>query len=364
MIRTKEGVAVSPEPSTSGRISEIFDVNFLWKTFDPFIIAVHHIDTYPAGTSTLGPTPEELESRTSRPDFDLDAAWHMYQGATVPGFPRHPHRGFETISYVRRGLMDHADSLGASARFGPGDLQWITAGRGVQHAEMFPLLDQTAANPMEVLQIWLNPPAVDKMDDPVHRMFWSEDIPCVVFQDAEGRTTRVLVLAGSVDGVKALDPPPSSWASRSEADLAIWHVHLDAAAEWTLPQTDSGATRAVYVIGGDGVDIAGTALSSYQAATVDPTASLTLSGLAAGSDVLVLQSCPIAEPVEIDGGFVMNTQAELDRARHDYEQTEFGPWPWDSTDPNHGADARRFSVYPDGQREEPQLASSNPDTTR
>ena len=71
----------------------------------------------------------------------------MYHGDVVPGFPQHPHRGFETVTVVRRGLLDHSDSLGATARYGGGDVQWLTAGKGILHAEMFPLLDASATEP-------------------------------------------------------------------------------------------------------------------------------------------------------------------------------------------------------------------------
>ena len=71
----------------------------------------------------------------------------MYHGRRVPGFPQHPHRGFETVTIVRRGLIDHSDSLGATARFGRGDVQWLTAGAGIVHSEMFPLLERDAAEP-------------------------------------------------------------------------------------------------------------------------------------------------------------------------------------------------------------------------
>ena len=101
----------------------------------------------------------------------------MYFGGVGPGFPQHPHRGFETVTFVRNGAVDHSDSLGATARYGVGDVQWLTAGRGIQHAEMFPLRDRSGPNPLDLFQIWLNLPAADKMVEPYFTMFWREELP-------------------------------------------------------------------------------------------------------------------------------------------------------------------------------------------
>jgi redox-sensitive bicupin YhaK (pirin superfamily) len=83
---------------------------------------------------------DTLEGRRLGADFEGLDGWSMYHGRTIPGFPQHPHRGFETVTVVRRGLLDHSDSLGATARYGEGDVEWLTAGRGILHAEMFPLV--------------------------------------------------------------------------------------------------------------------------------------------------------------------------------------------------------------------------------
>src|SRR3954469_23203180 len=133
-----------------------------WPTADPFLFCVHHDDAYPAGNANLGPAAS-LAGRNLGQDFEGKDGWRMYHGTTVPGFPAHPHRGFETVTIVRRGLIDHSDSLGAAARFGGGDVQWLTAGRGVVHSEMFPLTERERTNPLELFQIWLNLPAEDKM---------------------------------------------------------------------------------------------------------------------------------------------------------------------------------------------------------
>src|SRR5687767_8549893 len=167
----------------------------------------------------MGPAAS-LAGRELGQDFAGKDGWRMYHGDVVPGFPGHPHRGFETVTIVRRGLIDHSDSLGATARFGGGDVQWLTAGRGIVHAEMFPLVERTAANPLELFQIWLNLPAADKLCDPYFEMLWHEGIPTVTARDAHGRATRVTVVAGRLGDVQAPPPPPHSWAARPDADVA------------------------------------------------------------------------------------------------------------------------------------------------
>ena len=128
-----------------------------WQTLDPFLFCVHHDDAYPAGNEALGPAAS-LAGRNIGQDFAGIDGWRMYHGTTVPGFPQHPHRGFETVTFVRRGFIDHSDSLGATARFGRGDVQWLTAGKGIVHSEMFPLLERDEPNTTELFQIWLNLP--------------------------------------------------------------------------------------------------------------------------------------------------------------------------------------------------------------
>src|SRR6478672_3552721 len=160
-------------------------LGFQWPTIDPFLFCVHHDDAYPAGNAQLGPAAS-LEGRDLGQDFAGIDGWRMYHGQVVPGFPQHPHRGFETVTFVRRGLIDHSDSLGATARFGRGDVQWLTAGEGIVHSEMFPLLDPAAPNPVELFQIWLNLPSADKMVEPYFTMLWNEEIPRHASTDPAG----------------------------------------------------------------------------------------------------------------------------------------------------------------------------------
>jgi redox-sensitive bicupin YhaK (pirin superfamily) len=115
--------------------------------------------------------------------------------------------GSKTVTFVRRGLIDHSDSLGATARFGRGDVQWLTAGNGIVHAEMFPLLDRDHPNPVELFQIWLNLPASDKRVDPYFTMLWDRDIPRHTVHDDDGRSATITVIAGAFAG---LTPPAAS----------------------------------------------------------------------------------------------------------------------------------------------------------
>ena len=324
-----------------------------WPTVDPFLFCVHHDDHYPVGDERFGPAVA-LDGRDLGQDFSRKDGWSMYHGRVVPGFPEHPHRGFETVTFVRHGLIDHADSMGAGARYGRGDVQWLTAGAGIQHAEMFPLLERDRPNHLELFQIWLNLPAADKMAEPHFTMLWDEDIPRHVAKDADGRRTEVTVVAGELEGLRPPAPPPHSWASRPEADVAIWHLQLEEGARFTLPPAGGhGTVRVLYVFGGDELRVAATPVGAGHGAVVrcDVPVQVQASGAV---DVLVLQGRPIGEPVAQYGPFVMNTRAEIQQAFADYQRTGFGGWPWPSPDPVHGGPEQgRFARHADGRLDEP-----------
>ncbi len=333
-------------------ILESFLLGSQWPTFDPFLFCAHHRDDYPAGNPSLGPDAS-LAKHSIGQDFEHADGWNMYHGTDVPGFPQHPHRGFETISYLRSGTMDHADSLGATARFGAGDVQWMTTGKGIQHSEMFPLTSQDSPNPLELFQIWVNLPSADKMVDPYFTMFWNEDLPRHSEIHQAGQETTVVVLAGSLGQTMPQQPPVNSWAARSESDLAIWHVKLDPRGTWTMPKAGTGTTRAVYLFEGGAVQLGGENLEAEHGARVDASDAVLVKAGDAGSEFLVMQARPIGEPVTRYGPFVMNTDEEIRRALADYQQTQFGNWPWPDSSPNHGPSKDRFAIHPDGRVEQP-----------
>lgn len=328
-----------------------------WPTIDPFLFCVHHDDAYPAGNDHLGPDAS-LDGRPLGQDFGGIDGWNMYHGEVVPGFPGHPHRGFETVTYVRRGLIDHSDSLGAAARFGRGDVQWLTAGEGIVHSEMFPLVHRDRPNPLELFQIWLNLPRADKLVEPHFAMLWGPDLPRIV-RDADGRATEVTVIAGALDGEVPPPPPPHSWAARPDTDVAIWHVRLDAGARWTMPAAHHpDVARTLYVFEGGPVGIGGTPVDGSTGAVVDASRDVELVGAGGAVEILVLQGRPIGEPVAQYGPFVMNDRAGVQQAMSDYQRTGFGGWPWPAADPVHPRDEGRFARHADGriERLDPQPA--------
>jgi len=329
----------------------ISELGFPWATTDPFLFCAHHDDLYPAGNERMGPAAS-LAGRDLGQDFDPRNGWRMYHGQTVPGFPQHPHRGFETVTIVRRGLIDHSDSLGAAARFGHGDVQWLTAGRGVVHSEMFPLLDREGPNPLELFQIWLNLPAEDKMVAPHFSMLWSGAIPTHVARDGAGRATRVTLVAGRLGELRAPAPPPKSWAARPDSDVAIWTIHMQPGAVWTLPPAARGSTRTLYFFRGSEMRIGGRPVPRYHGAQLRGDADALLEAPPSGEcELLLLQGRPIAQPVVQYGPFVMSTRAEIQQAFMDYQRTQFGGWPWPSDDPVHARDEGRFARHADGRIE-------------
>ena len=318
-----------------------------WETPNPFLFCVHHLDHYPRGDGRFGPAAS-LAGRAIGQDFAGKDGWRMYHGATVPGFPQHPHRGFETVTVVRRGLVDHSDSLGAQARYGEGDVQWLTAGAGIQHAEMFPLVHEDRENTLELFQIWLNLPAADKMAPPYFAMFWADAVP----RTAPVAGVEVTVVAGALGEVRPPPPPPHSYASRPESDVAIWTIRMETGAAWTMPPAARGSNRFLYFFAGKNLRIAGEVLAQPMIAVADPDVPLPLEATDSAVELLLLQGRPIAEPVAQYGPFVMNTRAELQQAFEDFQRTQFGGWRWGEPGPVNGSRGR-FAQRPDGQVEQP-----------
>lgn len=332
-------------------VKQVRALGFQWETQDPFLFCVHHEDKYPKGNDEMGPDPSYLQGRQIGQDFLVKDGFRMYHGQTIPGFPGHPHRGFETITVVREGLVDHADSTGAAGRYGNGDVQWMTAGKGVQHSEMFPLIDAENDNPLELFQIWLNLPKRSKMVEPHFKMLWSESIPVIEHKDGETLQATIEVLAGKLEENIAPSAPPDSWGNLEENEVAIYNIKLEPNGTYELPAASEGVNRTLYYYKGNDLVINDQFIPNYHAAEVDENQALTLTAGAEVSKILVLQGKPIDEPVVQHGPFVMNTREEIQQTFEDYHATQFGGWPWSRYDQVHDREKGRFALHSDGTEE-------------
>lgn len=337
-------------------ILAIRKLGFQWETQDPFLFCVHHLDHYPAGNDEFGPAAS-LTGRNIGQDFTTKDGWRMYHGETVPGFPAHPHRGFETVTVVLKGFVDHSDSHGSEGRYGDGDVQWMTAGSGLQHAEMFPLLDKNNPNLMELFQIWINLPKAKKFASPFYKMLWSEEIPEFSQADEKSKKTEITVIAGKIEEVVPPAPAPDSWAFPSENDVAIWIIKMEAGAVFTLPPASIGINRSLYFYRGSEVAIAGTILKPMHSAELKSDESVLIENGDQEGYLLLLQGKPIAEPVVQHGPFVMNSVEEIHQAFNDYRKTQFGGWPFKRYDHVHPREKGRFASYSDGRKEERPVTS-------
>lgn len=329
-------------------------------TPDPFLFCVYHKDLYPEG-----PIHKSMEAPYpgNGNDFDPSAPYRMYHGRKIPGFPQHPHRGFETITATIEGIVDHADSVGNAGRYGKGDLQWMTAGKGVVHGEMFPLVNIDEPNHTRFFQIWLNLPRKDKMVDPSFAMFWANEVPKFTSEDGKASVTSwfgdYFLGDNAGNGVSQNKPPPNSWANDASNDVAVLHITLQPGATLVVPKAHvKGVNRSLYLV--EGIDfsvlVGGTPVQERAVLDIDPThdVELHLPENSNGSvEFLMLQGKPIGEPVAQHGPFVMNTREEIYQAFDDYDKTKFGGWPWPHDEMVFPQEKGRFALL-DGKETSPE----------
>jgi redox-sensitive bicupin YhaK (pirin superfamily) len=228
----------------------------------------------------------------------------------IAGFPAHPHRGFETVTYMLDGRMQHRDHLGNVGDLGPGSVQWMTAGRGVIHSEM-PLQEQGR---MRGFQLWLNLPAAEKMRPAAWRDIAASDIPVVELGDG----SRAKVIAGRLTHNGQTTAGAINADGQMATDPSYWDVHL---APGAVFEHALGGERSVVVYGYEGDALIGDdaiALPAHSAGVLGAGDSLRVSAGANGARFIVLAGIPLKEPVVQHGPFVMNTQAEIEQALADY----------------------------------------------
>lgn len=227
-------------------------------------------------------------------------------GDYIEGFPEHPHRGFETVTYMLAGRMQHGDNHGNRGDLGPGSVQWMTAGRGILHSEM----PQQEQGLMWGFQLWVNLPASDKMIPPRYQDIAPGDIPTV--RPADGVTVRVV--AGELDG--ATGPVAGIATQPVYLDIA-----LDAGARFDLALPE-GHSAFAYVFDGVSAQVAGEWLSRSELAVLSKGDAVSFAA-DGPTRILLVAGKPLAEPVARYGPFVMNTPAQIHEAIADFRAGKF-----------------------------------------
>jgi len=327
-----------------------------YPTGDPYLFCVYHKDEYPPGNDKM-----EAPFPGNGHDFNPSNPYRMYHGKRIPGFPQHPHRGFETITATLEGIIDHADSAGNGGRYGEGDLQWMTAGEGIVHSEMFPLVKTDDNNTLRFFQIWLNLPAKSKMTKPSFAMHWAPNIPKYNSEDKKATATIFVGQNEYFPGTSntANLPPPKSWASDASNDVVLMHIRILPGGEIVIPKAkESNVNRSLfYIEGGSGMLVDGKSIKERRSLAMDSTLDCVLklpSNHTIPGEFLWLQGKPIDEPVAQYGPFVMNTEKEIHQCFRDYEKTKFGGWPWPRDDMVFPSHKGRFAIF-DGKESHPPL---------
>ena len=184
-------------------------------------------------------------------------------------------------------------------------------------------------------------------------MLWSDSIPQLSVEDANGKISELRIVAGSYCGTAAPSPPPNSWAAHDESDIETWTLSMAPGAQLTLPPANVASQRVLYFYQGDSVRLADRELREQAGAIVVADWELLVEAGNTPTEVLILQGRPLEELVAHSGPFVVNTREQPDQAMRDYRQTQFGGWPFASNDPVHGRERGRFAVHADGRVEEP-----------
>ncbi len=231
------------------------------------------------------------------------------------GVGQHPHRGFETVTIVYDGEVAHRDSTGAGGEIGPGDVQWMTAASGILHEEFHSEAFSRRGGTLEMVQLWVNLPAADKMAAPGYQNITNADIPVVPLADGAG---KVRVIAGQFGGQRG--------PARTHTPMDVWDLRLGRDARTTLDFAE-GHTVAMVVLHGTVLFNGQQVAREGQLVLFDRAAGQVELEANADATVLVLAGEPIDEPIAGYGPFVMNTQAELRQAMDDFNAGRFGRIP-------------------------------------
>lgn len=228
------------------------------------------------------------------------------------GVGQHPHRGFETVTIVYKGEVAHRDSTGQGGIIGPGDVQWMTAGAGILHEEFHSEAFAKAGGTLEMVQLWVNLPASDKMAAPGYQAIVNSDIPAIDLPDDAG---TVRVIAGEFAG--------KGGPAKTFSPMHVWDLRLNQGSTSELAVPDGWST-AIIVLRGTVLVNGGTVARESQMAVLDQAGSRITIEANNDTVVLLISGEPIDEPIVGYGPFVMNSQEEIAQAVEDFNSGRFG----------------------------------------
>ena len=279
------GIYTSPRTHWVGDgfpVRTLFSYDNLGKHISPFLLLDH------AGPAEFTPTTERR------------------------GVGQHPHRGFETVTIVYKGELEHRDSTGSGGKIGPGDVQWMTAASGILHEEFHSDGFAKSGGTLEMVQLWVNLPARDKMADPGYQTILDADIPNIALKNNAG---SLRLIAGAFDGHKG--------AARTFTPVDLWDIRLNAGKSLTL-DLHEGRNTALVVLRGT-VQVNGLEpVRQGQLALFDRKGDQMTLEASEDAVVLLLSGEPIDEPIVGHGPFVMNTEQEIHQAFADFQSGRFG----------------------------------------
>lgn len=262
-------------------VQSIFSYNDIAEKISPFLLMDY------AGPADFPPTQQKL------------------------GVGQHPHRGFETVTIVYQGGVSHRDSSGGGGTIGPGDVQWMTAASGLIHEEFHSADFARQGGPFEMIQLWVNLPAKDKMAKPGYQGITADQIPSIALPNEAGHAR---IIAGSYDA--------ATGPARTFTPMNVWDMRLKAGRtlSLTLP---SGHTTALFVLSG-ALTHGPHTIGPAEMAVMEAEGSELVMDIAQDAVVLLLSGAPLNEPIVGHGPFVMNTRAEIMQAMQDYNNGKFG----------------------------------------
>ncbi|HDS1222249.1 TPA: pirin family protein [Stenotrophomonas maltophilia] len=244
--------------------------------------------------------------------LDYAGPYSFAPSDTPRGVGQHPHRGFETVTIVYEGEVAHRDSTGAGGTIGPGDVQWMTAASGILHEEFHTPEFSKRGGTLDMVQLWVNLPARDKMGAPGYQTLLDADIPSLDLPEGAG---RVRVIADRFDG--------HAGPARTHTPMDVWDIRLRQGHHAELPVAD-GRTLALVVLKGTVRINGGQPVGEAQLVTFDRSGEDVFVDADSDATLLLLSGEPIDEPVVGYGPFVMNSQAEIAQAVNDFNSGRFG----------------------------------------